>query len=84
MKHGLEKLSHIADLVIKRVISEVEDKEHLAEALERAYPFGDLPFAREVWDEAIARHTGRPIRPSTELESIQHVYDFWRWSQRPH
>jgi hypothetical protein len=51
----LTTLDHLADLVIRRVVAEVGRTNELAEALERAYPFGDVPCGRTVWIDALNR-----------------------------
>jgi hypothetical protein len=55
LKSEFPKLEHVAKLVVKRVILEVGHNDGLAEALERAYPFGDLLAGRSVWEAVIAR-----------------------------
>ena len=56
-------LEYIADLVIRQVLAQVDDATPLAEALERAYPFGDHPNGRQIWMDALLRNAidGRAI-----------------------
>ena len=49
-------LSHIADLVIRRVLGEGPSDADLAEALERAYPFDESVESRRIWLDALLRH----------------------------
>ena len=49
-------LKHIADTVIRRVLSQVENRTDLGAALEREYPFGDDPLERQIWLDALLRH----------------------------
>ena len=48
---------HVADMIVRRVLSHVENCEELAAALKREYPFGDDPQGREIWLDALLRHT---------------------------
>jgi hypothetical protein len=48
---------HVADMVVRRVLSQVDNCEDLAVALKREYPFGDDPQGREIWLDAVLRHT---------------------------
>jgi hypothetical protein len=52
----LEDLKDVADLIIRRVLAEATDAASLAEALNRANPFGDDPHGRRLWLEAILRN----------------------------
>jgi hypothetical protein len=49
-------LKQIADTVIRRVLSEMENRPDLGAALEREYPFGDDPLERQIWLDALLRH----------------------------
>ena len=66
MKSDFPKLEQVAELVVKRVILEVGHTEGLAEALECAYPFGDLLAGRSVWEAVIARMAPELASPSAE------------------
>ena len=52
----LHDLSDVADLIIRRVLAEATDETSLAEALNRANPFGDDPYGKQLWLEAILRN----------------------------
>jgi hypothetical protein len=52
----LSTLEHVADILIRRVLSEVTDAEALPDALRRIYPFGDDRQGRSVWAAALLRH----------------------------
>jgi hypothetical protein len=49
-------LEHVANIIIRRTIAEVQDPELLMEALSRACPFADDPRLYEVWLKALERH----------------------------
>lgn len=51
----ISTLKHIADIVLNRLLADHAQGD-LAEALERAYPFGDHPDGRQIWLEAMLRH----------------------------
>lgn len=63
-------LEYIADLVIRQVLAQLDAATPLAEALERAYPFGDLVSGRQIWTDALlrnaidARAITQPSRPA--------------------
>lgn len=72
----MTSLERVADLVIRRVVTESSNEGSLAEELERAYPFGDLVEGRTVWRRALQRHglcacrAGRPSeysRPASDF-----------------
>jgi hypothetical protein len=44
-----------ADIIIRRVLADVDSGTDLAEALNKAYPFGDDPEERQIWLEALIR-----------------------------
>ncbi len=52
----LHDLSDVADLIIRRVLAEATDETSLAEALNRANPFGEDPYGKQLWLEAILRN----------------------------
>jgi hypothetical protein len=52
-----ENLKHVADVVVRRVLSRVENLADLGAALEREYPFGSDPLERQIWLGALLRHT---------------------------
>ena len=49
-------LEHVANIIIRRTIAEVQDPEQLLDALSRACPFTDDPRFYEVWLRALERH----------------------------
>ena len=53
-------LSYVADLVIQKVLMDADTPADLGEALERAYPFDNSPHSRQIWMDALLRHTGQP------------------------
>lgn len=48
-------LLQAADVIIRRVLADANGNTNLAEALNKAYPFGDDPQGKEVWLEALIR-----------------------------
>ena len=69
------RLESVAELVIRRVLSEVGRTQELPQALERAYPFADMPGGREAWDAAVARvfskeAEGDPSGSGDELQGL--------------
>jgi hypothetical protein len=75
------RLEHVAELVIRRVILEVGRTKELPEALERAYPFGDVAGGREAWDRAVGRVFSEGVKEDPDI-STDDVQDFRRGSQR--
>jgi hypothetical protein len=49
-------LSYVADLVINRVLANVDGNTNIELALEEAYPFDDSVDARRIWLQAVLRH----------------------------
>jgi hypothetical protein len=49
-------LEHVANIIIRRTMSEVQDPQQLRDALSRACPFTDDPLFYEVWLRALERH----------------------------
>jgi hypothetical protein len=49
-------LEHVANIIIRRTIAEVQDPQQLAEALARACPFTEDPRFYEIWLRALERH----------------------------
>jgi hypothetical protein len=49
-------LEHVANIIIRRTMSEVQDPQQLMDALSRACPFTDDPRFYEVWLRALERH----------------------------
>lgn len=49
-------LEYVADLVIRRVLSETSNPTALDAALERAYPFGENPRGRAAWASSLLRN----------------------------
>jgi hypothetical protein len=49
-------LEHVANIIIRRTIAEVQDPELLMEALSRACPFADDPTLYQVWLKALERN----------------------------
>jgi hypothetical protein len=52
----LTSLEQVADSIIRRVLAEVTDPESLADALNRANPFGNDPHGRRLWLDALLRN----------------------------
>ena len=52
----LSTLKHVADIVVSRILTNASDYENVSAALEEAYPFGDDPYGKQVWFEALLRH----------------------------
>lgn len=46
----------MADIVVRRVLSDPENRTDLGRALEREYPFSDHPQGRQIWLDALLRH----------------------------
>jgi hypothetical protein len=55
----LHDLPDVADMIIRRVLAEATDETSLADALNRANPFGDDPYGKQLWLEAILRNAYR-------------------------
>jgi hypothetical protein len=55
-------LELVAELIARRVAEECANMSpsELAAAFERAYPFGDFPGGREIWEKAVSRWTPPP------------------------
>jgi hypothetical protein len=49
-------LEHVANIIIRRTIAEVQDPQQLADALARACPFTEDPRFYEIWLRALERH----------------------------
>lgn len=49
-------LEHVANIIIRRTMSEIQDPQQLMDALSRACPFTDDPLYNEVWLRALERH----------------------------
>jgi hypothetical protein len=49
-------LKHVADIVIRRVLAHADTAADLPSALDREYPFGDDPQAREIWLNTVRQH----------------------------
>lgn len=49
-------LEHVANIIIRRTMSEVQDPQQLMDALSHACPFTDDPIFYEVWLRALERH----------------------------
>jgi len=54
-------LEHVANIIIRRTIAEVQDPQQLLDALSRACPFTEDPRFYEIWLRALERH-GIPIK----------------------
>jgi hypothetical protein len=52
----MSNLENVADFIIRRVLAEVRDGEALADALNRANPFGNDPHGRRLWLAALLRN----------------------------
>jgi hypothetical protein len=70
----LSTLEYVAELVIRRVCSEIGHGPGLNQALVTAYPFGDDPVGYGVWVDTLARLdllSHIPDRPpkSTKVET---------------
>jgi|RhiMethySRZTD1v2_1073278.scaffolds.fasta_scaffold2120512_1 hypothetical protein len=64
-------LEHVADLVIRRALTEVDyTGADLWEALRAAYPFGDSPEGRVVWVQALLDHPR--VLQTLELCNLDH------------
>ena len=48
-------LLQTADVIIRRVLADADSTTDLADALNKAYPFGDDPQGRDIWLEALIR-----------------------------
>jgi hypothetical protein len=47
---------YVADLVIRRVLEDLEPGADVREAMEQAYPFENTPEARIIWMDALLRN----------------------------
>ena len=65
----LSTLKHVADIVVSRILANASDYEDVAAALEEAYPFGDDPYGKQVWLEALLRHAYRSDNSRTGAPS---------------
>ena len=64
-------LEHVADLVIRRALTEVEHTgADLWEALRAAYPFGDSPEGIVVWVQALLDHPR--VLQALQLSNLDH------------
>lgn len=52
-------LDYIADSIIDGVLQAPYKVLPVRQALERAYPFGDQPAGRLIWEDALVRHAHR-------------------------
>ena len=66
-------IEQTAELIIRRVLADVKDTQSLPGALDRANPFGENPFGRHLWMDALLRHAcgreRRNLRPPTNALS---------------
>ena len=60
-------LTHVADLIVDRVIAETKNTAELRAALENAYPFAEHPEGRQIWIDALRRHALDFGLPSNKL-----------------
>jgi hypothetical protein len=49
-------LEHVANIIIRRTMSEVQDPQQLMDALSHACPFTDDELFHDVWLRALERH----------------------------
>jgi len=49
-------LQHVADIVVRRVLANANDPGDVSSDLDREYPFGDDPQAREIWLDAVRQY----------------------------
>ena len=49
-------LAYVADLVIRRVLADVDGNSDLPQALEDAYPFDESLDSRRIWYQALVRY----------------------------
>jgi hypothetical protein len=70
-------LVHIANIVIQRVLAECTDASLLIQALEEAYPFGDLVDGRQIWVDSLLRngieHTAATRNPPTSHAVVMNL-----------
>ena len=65
-------LEHIADIVIRRALSDVEyNGADIWETLRAAYPFGNSPEGRVVWVQAMLDHPR--VLAALQLASLRRV-----------
>ena len=59
-------LDRVVDSIIDGVLSTPDKSVPVRQALERAYPFGNEPTGRLIWDDALLRHAheSQSSRPS--------------------
>jgi len=53
----LSTLEQIADLMVRQAITDAANGIDLATAIDRAYPFRNLPAGQSIWRNALLRHS---------------------------